>query len=54
MVDKLIRAKIEDGQFDRSDITFEDVQTCIRIFKNMLVNMSHIRIAYPDPRPETN
>ncbi len=52
LVDKLIRAKIEDGQFDRSDITFEDVQTCIRIFKNMLVNMNHIRIAYPDPRPE--
>lgn len=51
LVDKLIQAKIEGGQLDRSEITFEDVQVCIRIFKTMLVNMSHIRIAYPEARP---
>jgi len=51
LVDKLIKAKIEGGQLDRSEITFEDVQVCIRIFKTMLVNMSHIRIAYPEARP---
>ena len=51
MVDKLIQAKIESGQLDRSEITFEDVQVCIRIFKTMLVNMNHIRVAYPDSRP---
>ncbi len=49
MVDKLIHAKIEGGQLDRSEITFEDVQTCIRVFKAMLLNMNHIRVAYPDP-----
>ena len=48
MVDKLIKAKIESGQLDRSEMTFEDVQVCTRIFKTMLVNMNHIRIAYPD------
>ena len=48
MVDKLIKAKIESGQLDRSEMTFEDVQVCTRIFNTMLVNMNHIRIAYPD------
>lgn len=49
MVDKLVHAKIEGGQLDRSEITFEDVQSCVRVFKAMLLNMNHIRVAYPEP-----
>ncbi|HQW10602.1 MAG TPA: HDIG domain-containing protein [Saprospiraceae bacterium] len=48
LVDKLIHDKMVGGQFDRSDITFDDVQQAKKIYKLMLANMSHLRIAYPD------
>jgi len=48
LVDELIHDKMVGGQFDRSDITFDDVQQAKKIYKLMLANMSHLRIAYPD------
>lgn len=50
LVDRLINEKISSGQFDRSDITFDDVQQAKKIFKIMLANMSHLRIPYPDAK----
>ena len=50
LVDRLINEKISNGQFDRSEITFDDVQQVKKVFKIMLANMSHLRIAYPEAK----
>lgn len=52
LVDKLIVYKIDTGQLDRSEITFEDVQQCSKVFKKLLINMNHIRISYPEKPAE--
>jgi putative nucleotidyltransferase with HDIG domain len=48
LVDKLIDEKINAGQFDRSEITFDDLQQAKKIIKLMLTKMTHSRIEYPD------
>ena len=48
LVDNMIKYKINEGQFDHADITFEDIYQCKKVFKTMLINMNHSRIAYPE------
>lgn len=48
LVDKLIEEKINAGQFDRAEITFDDIQQAKKVIKLMLTKMTHSRIEYPD------
>ncbi len=47
LVDKIIDSQVEENQFDNANITFKDITTVKKIFKQKLNNIFHIRIAYP-------
>jgi len=47
LVDQIITTQAEERQFENSPITFKDVETAKRIFKQRLMNIYHIRISYP-------
>ncbi len=47
LVDKIIDTQVGEKQFDNADITFKDITTVKSIFKRMLMNIYHVRVAYP-------
>ncbi|MEI6817480.1 MAG: HDIG domain-containing metalloprotein [Bacteroidota bacterium] len=47
LVDHIIDSQIEMGQFTDSDITFRDIASIKRIFKQMLISIYHARVEYP-------
>ncbi len=47
LVDEIIDLQVLEKQFDNADITFRDISTVKDIFKRMLLNIYHVRIAYP-------
>ncbi len=47
LVDSIIDTQVQEKQFDNADITFKDITTVKDIFKRMLLNIYHVRIAYP-------
>ncbi len=47
LVDGIIDTQVQEKQFDNADITFKDITTIKGIFKRMLLNIYHVRIAYP-------
>lgn len=47
LVDNIINTQIEEQQFDNANITFKDINIIKRVFKNRLMHIYHIRIAYP-------
>ena len=47
-VTKLIKAKIDDGQFDECSITFKEVTLAIEALLAVFAGMFHERIEYPD------
>lgn len=50
LVDKVIKQKMDDGQFSNSDLTFKEIDQIKRVFKKMLKSIYHIRIAYPETK----
>lgn len=48
LVESIIAAQIDNGQFVNSDITFRDITKIKKIFKRKLMNIYHVRIAYPE------
>jgi putative nucleotidyltransferase with HDIG domain len=47
LVDGIIDAQTKDNQFINTDLTFRDITTIKRVFKKKLMNIYHVRIAYP-------
>jgi cyclic-di-AMP phosphodiesterase PgpH len=47
LVDKICGVQMEDNQFENAPITFKDFETVKRIFKRRLLNIYHVRVAYP-------
>ncbi len=47
LVDNIIDTQVQEKQFDHADITFKDITTVKKIFKRMLMNIYHVRVAYP-------
>ncbi len=50
MVHNIIKGKLADGQLDECDLTFHDLDIIGDRFCEMLENIYHKRIAYPDAR----
>ena len=48
MVRKLIKDKLNDGQFDECDLTFQDLDTIANAFVRVLTGIYHRRVEYPD------
>lgn len=47
LVDGIIDAQVKDNQFVNTDLTFRDITTIKKVFKKKLMNIYHVRIAYP-------
>lgn len=47
LVDGIVDAQMKDNQFVNTDLTFRDITTVKKVFKRKLMNMYHVRIAYP-------
>lgn len=54
MVNQMIDAQIQDGQFAETPLSFSDVEAIREVFTTKLIAIHHQRIAYPDlkNRPE--
>ena len=48
LVDKIIDAQLENGQFALSPLTFKDIETIKGTFKERLKAIYHTRISYPE------
>ncbi|MCE5238217.1 HDIG domain-containing protein [bacterium] len=51
LVDRLVEARIADGQLDESPLTFKDITIVKESFVNTLAGMFHQRLAYPSEAP---
>jgi len=47
-VDKIISGQMKANQFLNADITFKEIETIKKIFKQKLINIYHLRVEYPD------
>ncbi len=48
IVDKIVNSKIENKQFVDSELSFEELESCKRVFKKLLKSIHHVRIEYPE------
>lgn len=46
---KIIRARIEDGQLDDTELTLNDIGRITKVYARILASVYHPRIAYPEP-----
>lgn len=50
LVKDIIKARVEEGQLSRSNLTFNELATITEVFTETLKNMLHARIEYPKDR----
>lgn len=48
LVDNIIDSQMKANQFDNTNITFHDITLTKKVLKKKLMNIYHVRIAYPD------
>jgi putative nucleotidyltransferase with HDIG domain len=48
LIDLIFRERIEDGQLDETDLTFQDLRLIKDTFLKMLMGIYHVRVKYPD------
>ena len=48
MVDRIVDARVEDGQLDEADLTLRNIAQIKEAFVQQLLGMYHARIQYPD------
>lgn len=51
-IDKIIKARLEDRQFDECDLTLKDLDTIAELLTKRVVGSLHSRIAYPEMKKE--
>jgi hypothetical protein len=52
MIRAMVRSKIDDHQFDETEITLANIETVIMVYTRMLASVYHPRIEYPEPSDE--
>jgi len=52
LIDLIFRERIDDGQLDKTDLTFQDLQHIKDTFLKMLLGIYHVRMKYPDQEVE--
>ena len=52
LIDKIIAGKITLAQFENSDMTFDELEQCKAVFKQMMKSVHHVRIEYPEEKAE--
>jgi len=51
MIRKIIKARLDDGQFDECDLTLKELDLVARSLKETLLGIFHSRIEYPEDLP---
>lgn len=51
MVRKIIKDRLDDGQFDECDLTLKDLDVVSKVLKESLLGIFHSRIEYPSDLP---
>ncbi len=49
LIDGIVKARLNDGQFDRSELTFSELTRVRETLLKMLTSIHHSRIKYPEP-----
>ena len=49
IVEAVIRERLEEGQFDESDISMRDLRTVAEVYASILNSVYHPRVQYPEP-----
>lgn len=52
LIDLIFQERIEDGQLDETDLTFQDLRRIKETFLKMLLGIYHVRVKYPDQEEE--
>ena len=52
LIDLIFRERIDDGQLDETDLTFQDLRLIKDTFLKMLLGIYHVRVKYPDQESE--
>ncbi|MEM6725101.1 MAG: phosphohydrolase, partial [Bacteroidota bacterium] len=52
LTNKIIAGKIAQGQFNESELSFEELEICKETFIKTLISIHHVRIAYPEDKKE--
>jgi hypothetical protein len=52
LIDLIFKERIEDGQLDDTDLTFQDLSRIKDTFLQMLLGIYHVRVKYPDQEEE--
>ncbi|MEL6717203.1 MAG: HDIG domain-containing metalloprotein [Bacteroidota bacterium] len=48
MIDSIVERKIASGQFQKSALSFEELETCKAVFKQHMHSIYHVRVEYPN------
>ena len=48
LIEKIVSGKIQHGQLDKSTMSFQELEQCKQIFKQIMKSVHHVRIEYPD------
>jgi putative nucleotidyltransferase with HDIG domain len=48
LVRRIVKDRLNDGQFDECDITFRDLDTVVNAFVRVLTGIFHARVEYPE------
>jgi len=48
LIDLIFQERIEDGQLEETDLTFQDLRIIKETFLKMLLGIYHVRVKYPD------
>lgn len=48
MVENISKFKLDDGQLEESELTFKEFEIIKEVFKEVLKNIHHVRIEYPE------
>ncbi|MDD4847719.1 MAG: HDIG domain-containing protein [Bacteroidales bacterium] len=46
LIDRIIEGQMKDHQFDKADITMNDITNIKKVFQKLLINIYHVRISY--------
>ncbi len=52
LIDMIVKARIEDGQLDDTELTFRDLTKIKETFLSLLLGIYHIRVKYPGQEDE--
>ncbi len=47
LVNGIVGGKISNGQFEFSELTFEELEICKDVFRKLLRSINHVRVEYP-------